>query len=123
MDGVHPPALGQADDGGDVQIGPQGALVLTDEVGLVRPGAEEGIGVLVGVNGHGTQAQVVASPEYADGDLTPVGHHDLLKNLLAQWVSRPFQKFGLMGLIIPAPGDFCKSKSSKLQKSCELPTG
>ena len=79
VDGVHVAAAGQIDDGGDVQIGPQGGLVLTDEIGLVRLGAEEGKGILVGVHGHRVQAQIVAGPEHADGDLAPVSHQDLVK--------------------------------------------
>ena len=79
VDGVHVAAAGQIDDGGDIQIGAQGGLVLTDEIGLVRLGAEEGKGVLVGVHGHRVQAQIVAGPEHADGDLAPVCHQDFVK--------------------------------------------
>ena len=79
VDGIHVAALGQVNDAVNVQIGPQGGLVLADKVGLVRLGAEEGEGVLVGVHGHRVQAQVVAGPEHPDGDLAPVGHQDFVE--------------------------------------------
>ena len=79
VDGVHLAALGQVDDGRDVQVGPQGGLVLADQVCLVGPGPEEAVGVLVGVHGHGAQLQVVAGAEDADGDLAPVGDEHLLE--------------------------------------------
>ena len=79
VDGVHVPALGQVDDARDVQIGPQGGLALADAVGLVGPGAEQGEGILVGVHGHGAEAQVVTGAEDADGDLSTVCGQDLLE--------------------------------------------
>ena len=79
VDGVHAPALGQVDDLADVQVGPQGAVLLADEVGLVGLGAEEAQGILLGVHGHGVEPQVIAGPEDADGDLAPVGGEDFLK--------------------------------------------
>ena len=79
VDGVHTPAPGEIDDLADVQVGPQGAVLLADEVGLVGLGAEETQGVLLGVHGHGVEAQVIAGPEDADGDLAAVGGEDFLK--------------------------------------------
>ena len=90
VDGVHVAALGQVDDGGNIQVGPQGALVLADEVGLVGPGAEEAVGVLVGVHGHRVQPQVVAGPENADGNLAPVGGQHLVEFALCHWI-HPFR--------------------------------
>ena len=84
VDGVHMSALGQIDDTGDVQIGPQGGFALADAVGLVSPGAEQGEGVLIGVHGHRVQTQVVAGPEDPDGNFAPVGHQDLVKLTLCQ---------------------------------------
>ena len=76
MNGVHVAPLGQVDDGVDVQIGAQRAFVFADQISLVGPGAEEREGVLVGVDGHGVQAQVVACTENSDGDLTAIGDED-----------------------------------------------
>ena len=79
VDGVGAVLLGQLDDAGDVQIGPQGALVLADQIGLVGGGAEHAVHILVGVDGDGLQSQVVTGPEDPHGDLAPVGHQDLLE--------------------------------------------
>ena len=79
VDGVHVPALGQVNDARDVQIGSQGGFALTDAVGLVGPGTEQGEGILVGVHGHGAEAQVVTGAEDADGDLSTVCSQDLLE--------------------------------------------
>ena len=73
------PALGQVDDARDIQVGSQGGFALTDAVGLVGPGAEQGEGILVGVHGHGAQAQVVTGAEDADGNLSAVCSQDLLE--------------------------------------------
>ena len=77
VDGVGPVLLGQVDDAGDVQIGAQGALVLADQIGLIRGGAEQAVGILVGIDGDGLKTQVVAGPEHPHGDLAPVGHQNL----------------------------------------------
>ena len=89
VDGIHLAALGQVDDPGDVQIGPQGGLVLPNQIGLVRLGAEEGVDVLGGVHGHRVEPQVVAGPEHPDGDLAPVGHQDFVE-LSFRHAFRPF---------------------------------
>ena len=81
VDGVGAVLLRQLDDPGDVQIGAQGALILSDQIGLVRGGAEEAVNVLVGVDGNGLEAQVVTGPEDPHGDLAPVGDQDLLECL------------------------------------------
>ena len=79
MDGVHPPLLCQPDDAVNIQISPQRALFLADQVALVRLGAEQGKGVLLGVDGQRAEIQIVAGAKNADGDFTPVGCHDLVK--------------------------------------------
>ena len=89
VDGLHLPPLGQVDDGGNVQIGPQGGLVLADEVGLVGAGAEQAVDVLMGVHGHGVEPQVVAGAEHPDGDLAPVGHQYLVEYTLCH-LPHPF---------------------------------
>ena len=89
MDGVHLPPLGQVDDGGNVQIGPQGGLVVADEVGLVGTGTEQAVDILVGVHGHGVESQVVAGAEHPDGDLATVGHQYLVEYTLCHLI-HPF---------------------------------
>ena len=79
VDGFHPPAAGQVDNAWDIQIGSQGGLVLSNEVGLVRLDAEQGVDVLIGIHGHGVYAQVITGPEDADGNLAAVGHQHLGK--------------------------------------------
>ena len=85
VDGVRTVLFGQGDDPGDVQIGTQGADVLADQVGLIGRGAEETVGIFVGVDGNGLQSQVMAGPEDAHGDLTAVGHQDLFECLAHRW--------------------------------------
>ena len=79
VDGVHIAALRQIDDAWDIQISAQGRFVLADEVGLVRLGAEQAVGVLVGIHGHRVQPQVVAGPEHADGDFAAIRNQDFVK--------------------------------------------
>ena len=75
VDGVHAALLGQRDYLVNGQVRAQRAQVLAYEIGLVRLGAEEVHHVLLGVNGHGAQVEVVARAEYAYGDLAAVGSH------------------------------------------------
>ena len=81
VDGVHAVLLGDLDDGLDVQIGIYGAGLGAQGIGLVRDGAEHGVLVLLGVDGHGGDAQLVQSPEHTDGDLAAVGDQDSLEGL------------------------------------------
>ena len=92
MDGVHAAALGQINDAGDVQIGAQRALVLADQVGLIRLGAEEGVSIFVGVHGHRVQTQVVAGPEDTNGDLAAVGGQNFFEGAYCHKFS-PFLKY------------------------------
>ena len=78
MDGGNTTALGQSDDAGDVQIRPQRGLLLPHQIRLIRLGAEQRIGVLIGVDGHRVDAQIVAGTENADGNFATVGHQHLL---------------------------------------------
>ncbi len=79
VDGVHAAALGQIDDGGNVQIHAERRVVFADEIGLVRTGAEQAHGVFLGVDGHGMQAEVIAGAENAYSDLAAVGDEYLGK--------------------------------------------
>ena len=79
MDGGDAPAAGKADDAGDVQISAQGRLLLTHQIRLVRLGAEQRIGILVGIDGHGMKPQIVAGAENTHRDLAPVGDQYLFK--------------------------------------------
>ena len=81
VDGVGTVLLRQLDDAGNIQVGAQGALVFSDQIGLIRGGAEEAVYILVGVDGNGLEAQVVTGPEDSHGDLAPVGHQDLFECL------------------------------------------
>ena len=79
MDGVGTVLFSQLDDLGNIQIGAQRALVLTDQIGFIRSGTEDTIGIFVGVNGDGLESQVVAGPENAHGNLAPVCHQNFFK--------------------------------------------
>ena len=79
MDGGDAPALGKADDAGNVQIRAQGGLFLAHQIGFVRLGAEQGIGIFVGIDGYGMEAQIVAGAENTHRDLAAVGHQHLLQ--------------------------------------------
>ena len=81
VNGVHVVVLGDLDDGGDVQIGIDGALLRVQGIGFVGQGAEHGVLIFLGVDGHGGDAQLVESPENTDGDLTAVGHQNSLEVL------------------------------------------
>ena len=78
MDGGNTTALGQSDDAGNIQIRPQRGFFLPHQIRLVRLGTEQRIGVLIGVDGHRVDAQIVAGTENADGNFATVGHQHLL---------------------------------------------
>lgn len=59
VDGVHIVVLGNFQNGGDVQIGVDGALLRVQGIGLVRQGAEHGVLVFLGVDGYRGDAQLV----------------------------------------------------------------
>ena len=77
VDRVGPGVLRHADDLVHVEVGAHGVALLADAVGLVRLLAVDRIAVLVGEDGDGAGAQLVAGAEGADGDLAAVGHQDL----------------------------------------------
>ena len=81
VDGVHMAALGQIDDGGNVQIGTQGAQLLIHLIGFVRLGTEQAVGIFFGIHGHGAQIQISAGAEHTDGDLAAVGDQDLFDRM------------------------------------------
>ena len=72
MDGINTAALGQVDDGGDVQVSTQRRLVFTNQISLVSLGTEHTVGVFVGVHGNGMQTQVITGAENTDRDLAAV---------------------------------------------------
>ena len=53
---------------------------MADEVGLVGTGTEQAVDILVGVHGHGVDAEVVARAEDTHRDLAAVGGKDLVEN-------------------------------------------
>ena len=77
VNGIHILALGQRNDLLDAQIGPEGAAVLADEIGLVRLGAEQREFILLGIDGDGTHIGVKAGTEDADRNLSTVCHQYL----------------------------------------------
>ena len=79
VDGIHTVVLREFDDRRDVEVGLQRALVFTDEVGFIRFDAEEGIGVLRGIHGDRTQAEIVTGAENTYGDLAAVGSQYFLE--------------------------------------------
>ena len=81
VDGVHVVVLGDLDDGGDIQISVNRTLFRVQGVSLVRQGAEHGVLVFFGIDGHRGDAQLVQSPEYTDGDLATVCHQNSLEVL------------------------------------------
>ena len=96
VDGVHAALLGEGDYLVNGEVGAQRAQVLAYEIGLVRLRAEEVHHVLLGVYGHRAQAQVVARPEYAYGNLAAVRGHDLPEGVqFLQFDSSPVSNFSL----------------------------
>ena len=81
VDGIHIVVLGNLQNGGDVQIGVDGALLRVQGIGFVRQGAEHGVLVFLGVDGYRGDAQLVERPEHADGDLSAVCHQYSLEVL------------------------------------------
>src|SRR5699024_4240072 len=81
VNGVGAVLLSQLNDPRNIQIGAQGTLVLTDQIGLISGGAEKAVYILVGVDGNGLEAQVMTGPEDPHCDLAPVGHQDLFECL------------------------------------------
>ena len=79
MDGIDATALGQVDDGGNVQISAQGGLIFTNQISLVGLGAELAAGVFVGIHGNGVQIKVVTGTENTDGNLAAVGDENFGK--------------------------------------------
>ena len=84
MDRFNLPAFGQRNDLINGKVGAQRASSLSNEIGLVRLGAEKSHGIFFGVNGKCADAQVVAGAENADRDLTAVCRHHLAKSMLRQ---------------------------------------
>ena len=79
MDGICPMLFGKANDPVDIQIGPQRAFILANEIGLIRRCAEQTVCIFIGVDRYGLQPQIVAGPEDPHGNLAPVCHQDLFE--------------------------------------------
>ena len=82
--------LRQLDDRLDVQVAADRLAGLAHLVGLVGLEPVQGEPVLVGIDGHGADAQLVGRAEDPDGDLAPIGDHQLAKlghrNIPTGWV-------------------------------------
>ena len=79
MNGTDAAPFGKVDDGRNIQICLQRALVLADEVRFVRLHAEQRVDVLIGIHRHRIDAQIVAGAENTDRDLTAVGGKDFVE--------------------------------------------
>ena len=77
MDGVDLVLPGQGDDAVDVEIGADRLAGLADPVGLVGLEAVQGEAILVRVDGHGADAQLMGRAEDANGDLAAIGDQQL----------------------------------------------
>ena len=86
VDSVHTALLRQGDDLVYGEVGPQGAQVLSYEIGLVRFRAEEVHRVLLGIDGERAYVQVVAGAENAYRYLAAVGGHDFFKGSAIHFV-------------------------------------
>src|SRR5437899_525534 len=71
---IHVALDRQGHDPGDVEIGPDRLARAADQIGLVGLEAVQREAVLVAVDGHGADSQLVGAAEYADGNLAAVGH-------------------------------------------------
>lgn len=87
MNGIHTTALGQVNDGGNIQIGRHRALILTDQIRLIGVGTKLAVNILVGVHRHRVEAQVIAGPEYADCNLSTVCGQHLVKGFLCHIIT------------------------------------
>ena len=87
MDSIYAPALCQVDNRRNVQIGTHGALVFTDEIGLIRVSTELAAGILVGVHCHGMKPQVIAGPENSNGNFAAVCSQNLVKGFLCLMIT------------------------------------
>src|SRR5690606_3587809 len=72
----------------DVEVGPDGPLLLAQAVGLVRLEAMAGEPILVGVDRDGAQAELGGGAEDPDGDFAPVHGHQL--DRFGGWLSLGF---------------------------------
>ena len=78
VDRVYAVRLGQRHDPIEVEVGADRLAGTADEVRLVGLEAVEGEPVLVGIDRHGADPQLVGRAEDADGDLGAVGDQQLL---------------------------------------------
>ena len=79
MDRADATPFGKVDDGRDIQVCLQRALILADEVCFVRFHAEQRVDVLIGIHRYRIDAQIVAGAENTDRDLTAVGGKDFFE--------------------------------------------
>mmetsp|Transcript_21330 Transcript_21330/g.51566 ORF Transcript_21330/g.51566 Transcript_21330/m.51566 type:complete len:467 (+) Transcript_21330:783-2183(+) len=81
VDGVDAALPGDVDDLGYVEVGADGggAVVLLEDVALVRPPAVLSVPILVDVDGHGGHVELGHGALDAHGDLGAVRGHDLLE--------------------------------------------
>ena len=96
VNGVNVVVLGDLDDGGDVQIGIDGALLGVEGIGLVCQGTEHGVLVFLGVDGHGGDSQLIQGTEHPDGDLSTVCHQNSLEVLDAYFTHKQTPSYNVL---------------------------
>jgi hypothetical protein len=78
MDGIHADLLRQRDQARDVEVRRDRPLALADLIGLVGLEAVQGETVLVAVDRHGADAQLIRRTKDADRNLAAIRHQQFL---------------------------------------------
>ncbi len=74
---IDPVLHGNVDDAGNVEVRPNRLARFAHLVGFVGLEAVQGVAILVGVDGHGANAELMGRAEHADGDFATVGDQNL----------------------------------------------
>ena len=78
VDGVHLIFLSQRDDRLDVEIGADRLLRLADQIGFIGLEAVKRVSVLVRIDRHRANAQLMGRAKDANRDLATIGDEELL---------------------------------------------
>ncbi len=79
MDGINPLLAGQLDDGLDIEVAMNGRARLAHWVSFIGLEPMAGEAILMRVDRHRPNAQLVRRTEDADGDLASIGGHQTAK--------------------------------------------
>ena len=74
--------FGKFYDSGNIQVGTQRALILTNQIGLISSCTEHAVSIFFRIDGDSSDSQIMACPEDTHGYLPSVGNQDLLKFFL-----------------------------------------